>query len=95
MEVMILLLDTLAVGLVCLWLRQLEGGLGKRPLAPIIERTLRVLDFRTGPDPALAAKLARNRRGPLRRPLDDLAPPPRPNQPGANPARPIPPARRR
>lgn len=61
MEAMILLLDTLAMGLLCLWLRQQENGVPKRQNKHLA-RALAVLAFRTGPDEAEQARIDRRLR---------------------------------
>lgn len=88
MEVMILLLDTMAMGLVCLWLIQAEQTKARGKLPGPLARMLVLLNFRTGPDDKELAKLEKRRRQAqgVRRPVD--VPPP-------VPARPAPPTGRR
>ena len=62
MEVMILLLDTMAMGLVCLWLIQAEQTRPQKKLKGALARVLVLFSFRTGPDAKELATLEKRRR---------------------------------
>ena len=89
MEVMILLLDTMAMALVCLWLYQTEQTDRRRKLGGALARVLVLFSFRTGPDDKELAKLEKRRRQSRGyRPPPGSEPPPMPARPV--PARPVP-----